>query len=172
MGAPGEPRPGTGPAGKQSLRLWLRLLACENIIENRLRAELRDHFNVTLPQFDVLAELEYLGEPLTMTELSKRLMVSNGNVTGVVDRLVRDELVQRQPSGSDRRVNLISLTPRGLELFRRMAAQHEGWVAEMFADLNPEEVSQLGGLLNRTHEFLKCRHTGRDRPGDNSEDKQ
>ena len=143
--------------GKQSLRLWLRLLACENIIENRLRTALRDHFNVTLPQFDVLAELEYLGKPLTMTDLSKRLMVSNGNVTGVVDRLVRDGLVQRQPSGSDRRVNLISLTARGLDLFREMAAQHEQWVADMFSDLGAEEVSQLGSLLNRAHEFLKSK---------------
>lgn len=143
--------------GKQSLRLWLRLLACENIIENRLRTALRDRFNVTLPQFDVLAELEYLGQPLTMTDLSKRLMVSNGNVTGVVDRLVRDGFVQRQPSESDRRVNRISLTPRGLELFRKMAAQHEQWVADMFADLKAEEISQLGTLLNRAHESLKTK---------------
>ncbi len=161
----GEPgNGGAGPVGKQSLRLWLRLLACENIIENKLRTALREHFNVTLPQFDVLAELEYLGQPLTMTDLSKRLMVSNGNVTGVVDRLVREGLVQRQPSESDRRVNLISLTPRGLDLFRQMASRHEEWVAGMFADLGPEEVTLLGSLLNRTHEFLKSRHTGRDTP--------
>lgn len=166
MKVTGEPGADTGQAGKQSLRLWLRLLACENIIENRLRAELREHFNVTLPQFDVLAELEYLGQPLTMTDLSKRLMVSNGNVTGVVDRLVREDLVQRQPSGSDRRVNLISLTTRGLDLFRQMAARHEGWVAEMFADLRPEEISQLGGLLNRAHEILKSRHNDQNHPGE------
>lgn len=153
-----------GTAGKQSLRLWLRLLACENIIENKLRTALREHFNVTLPQFDVLAELEYLGQPLTMTDLSKRLMVSNGNVTGVVDRLVREGLVQRQPSESDRRVNLISLTPRGIDLFRQMASQHEEWVAGMFADLKPDEVAQLGSLLNRTHEFLKSRHSAGDTP--------
>jgi DNA-binding MarR family transcriptional regulator len=158
------PNPRAGETAKQSLRLWLRLLACENIIENRLRGALREHFNVTLPQFDVLAELEYLGQPLTMTDLSKRLMVSNGNVTGVVDRLVREGLVQRQPSESDRRVNLISLTPRGLELFRQMAAQHEQWVAEMFSDLEPGEVTQLATLLSRAHEFLKSRHAGKDQP--------
>jgi DNA-binding MarR family transcriptional regulator len=152
--------------GKQSLRLWLRLLACENIIENRLRAALRERYNVTLPQFDVLAELEYLGKPLTMTELSKRLMVSNGNVTGVVDRLVRDGLVQRRPSESDRRVNLISLTQRGVERFREMAAQHEHWVAEMFAELGPDELNDLAGLLNRTHEFLKTRSWNRRGQGD------
>jgi len=154
---PAQVKPASALSGKQSLRLWLRLLACENIIENRLRTALRDRFNVTLPQFDVLAELEYLGKPLTMTDLSKRLMVSNGNVTGVVDRLVRDGLVERHPSESDRRVNLISLTARGLELFREMAAQHEQWVAGMFSDLGAEEVNQLGSLLNRAHEFLKSR---------------
>ena len=89
--------------GKQSLRAWLRLLACENLIEQHLRTRLRQDFDITLPQFDVLSELEHAGEQLTMSRLSEKLMVSNGNVTGVVDRLERDEYVIRQASPTDRR---------------------------------------------------------------------
>ncbi|MGH8248758.1 MAG: MarR family winged helix-turn-helix transcriptional regulator [Gammaproteobacteria bacterium] len=150
-------RGGTGDAGKQPLRVWLRLLACENIIENRIRTAMRERFGITLPQFDVLAELEYLGAPLTMTELSKRLMVSNGNVTGVVDRLVREGYVERRPSPNDRRVQLISLTPDGLRSFRNVAGEHERWVAELFSGMAEEEVSQLAALLTRAHESLKTK---------------
>lgn len=155
----GEPG-GAGAAGKQPLRLWLRLLACENIIESRIRSALREKFGITLPQFDVLAELEYLDRPLTMTELSRRLMVSNGNVTGVVDRLVREGYVERRPSTEDRRVQLISLTPGGLRSFRNVAAQHERWVAELFSDMAEEEISQLAALLARAHESLKSKNHG------------
>ena len=156
------PAEGVSPS-KESLRLWLRLLACENIVENRLRTALRDEFGVTLPQFDVLAELEYLDRPLTMTGLSKRLMVSNGNVTGVVDRLAREGLVQRQPSSDDRRVHLIQLTPQGRELFYRIAECHERWIHELFSGLPREKVRQLAVLLNQVHDTLKREDEGSDR---------
>ncbi|MBI2970485.1 MAG: MarR family transcriptional regulator [Gammaproteobacteria bacterium] len=163
MSAP-APRSGrSGSTSKQALRLWLRLLACENIIENRIRTALRERFHITLPQFDVLAELEYLGRPLTMTELSKRLMVSNGNVTGVVDRLVREGCVDRRPSSGDRRVQLISLTPRGVHTFREVAAQHERWIAELFSGMGTEDLDQLAVLLTRAHDMLKA---GRPKPPD------
>ena len=89
--------------GKESLRLWLRLLSCESIIEQRVRGRFRKHFAVTLPQFDVLSELERAKTPLTMSQLSKELMVSNGNVTGVIDRLSKTELVRRVRSQEDAR---------------------------------------------------------------------
>lgn len=142
---------------KQPLRLWLRLLACENIIEQHIRTSLREQYGITLPQFDVLAELEYLDRPLTMTELSNRLMVSNGNVTGVVDRLVRLGYVNRLPSPEDRRVHLIQLTRQGLDAFRDMAHSHELWISEMLSGLGEEDLEQLVILLNRTHETLKSK---------------
>jgi DNA-binding MarR family transcriptional regulator len=153
------PTDGATPS-KESLRLWLRLLACENIVESRLRTALRDEFGVTLPQFDVLAELEYLGRPLTMTGLSKRLMVSNGNVTGVVDRLAREGLVERQPSPEDRRVHLIRLTPAGRELFYRIAECHERWIHELFSGVSREKIRQLANLLAELHETLKTKEQG------------
>jgi DNA-binding MarR family transcriptional regulator len=151
---------GSAAPSKRALRLWLRLLACESIVENRIRAHLRDSFGITLPQFEVLAELEYMKRPLTMTELSKRLMVSNGNVTGVVDRLLRDGLVARLQSGDDRRVHLIKLTDQGMETFRKMAVLHETWIAEMFGDLSEQDLGALSGLLARAHDSLKSRPRG------------
>ena len=136
--------------GKQSLRAWLRLLACENLIEQTLRARLRNDFSITLPQFDVLSELEHAGEQLTMSELSEKLMVSNGNVTGVVDRLERDNYVKRQSSPADRRVQHISLEEKGKAKFQEMAQVHEQWVQDLLSDLNLEDLDDLLKILNKT----------------------
>ena len=99
-------------------------MACESIIEQRVRSRFRKHFEVTLPQFDVLSELERAKSPLTMSRLSKELMVSNGNVTGVIDRLSKNKLVRRVRSKEDRRIQYIELTDEGLKEFRRMAKLH------------------------------------------------
>jgi DNA-binding MarR family transcriptional regulator len=140
--------------GKQSLRLWLRLIACENIIEQSVRARLRTEFDVTLPQFDVLSELEYAGVALTMSQLSQKLMVSNGNVTGVVDRLERDGYVQREASPSDRRVQFIALTDKGVAAFQKMAAAHEQWIETLFAGLSGDEIKQLISGLGKAKESI------------------
>ncbi len=142
---------------KQSLRLWLRLLACESMLEQHIRTKLRQEFAITLPQFDVLAELDYMKKPLTMTELSTQLMVSNGNVTGVVDRLARDNYVKRLPSPADRRVQLIGLSEKGSDEFRKMAIQHERWIDNAFAEIDLEEIQQITHLLNRVGDKLKTK---------------
>jgi len=132
---------------KDSLRTWLRLLSCESVIEQRLRTVFRQHFDVTLPQFDVLSELEHASSPLTMSELSHELMVSNGNITGVIDRLVTMGLVQRERPEHDRRIQYIQLTEKGSKEFRRMAEMHETWVDQMFTDLGLKDMQQLQALL-------------------------
>lgn len=139
------PAAGKSPAtrGKQSLRLWLRLLACENLVEQTVRARLRLAFDITLPQFDVLSELEHAGSALTMSQLSRKLMVSNGNVTGVVDRLEREGHVRRRASSTDRRVQYIELTDQGVALFRDIASEHERWIEGLFADLSASEIKTL-----------------------------
>ena len=136
--------------GKQSLRVWLRLLSCENQIEQYLRTRLRKEFDVTLPQFDVLSELDHAGQQLTMSHLSEKLMVSNGNVTGVVDRLERNGYVTRQASPTDRRVQHILLTDAGRNKFQEMATIHEQWVKELFNDLDADKLEKLLELLNTT----------------------
>ena len=132
---------------KDSLRTWLRLLSCESVIEQRLRTVFRQHFDVTLPQFDVLSELEHASTALTMSELSRELMVSNGNITGVIDRLVTMGLVQRERPEHDRRIQYIQLTEQGSKEFRKMAALHESWIDQLFTDLKPKEMQQLQSLL-------------------------
>jgi DNA-binding MarR family transcriptional regulator len=145
---------GSQSRGKQALRLWLRLLACEGMAEQRLRSRLREEFGITLPQFDVLSELERAAGALTMSELSQGMMVSNGNITGVVDRLVRDGFVKRTPSPSDRRVQYIELTHEGTARFSKIARRHERWVADLFAGLTARELEHLIGQLRKAKESI------------------
>ena len=139
---------------KESVRTWLRLLSCEMSIEQQLRSLFRTNFSVTLPQFDVLSELERAGEPLTMSQLSRELMVSNGNVTGVIDRLEKNGLVARNRAEHDRRIQYIVLTSQGRKEFDKMARHHENWLEEMFADVSLSDMSELQALL------LKLRESG------------
>ena len=140
---------------KQSLRLWLRLLSCTSMIEMRVRSRLRTDFNITLPQFDVLAELDRAGKAQTMSELSRELMVSNGNVTGVVDRLERLDYVRRVASSTDRRVLYIELTETGQKAFSQMARQHESWINEMLSEMGNNDLLALTDLLNEAKQSVK-----------------
>jgi DNA-binding MarR family transcriptional regulator len=135
---------------KESIRTWLRLLSCETVIEQRLRSLFRTNFSVTLPQFDVLSELERSGRKMTMSELSRELMVSNGNVTGVIDRLEKNGFVTRERADHDRRIQYIELTPRGRTEFDDMARHHENWLADLFAGLSLADMAELQQLLLKT----------------------
>jgi DNA-binding MarR family transcriptional regulator len=136
-------RLGGAPHSKQSLRLWLKLLSCSMIVEKRLRARLEREFNTTLPRFDVLAALDRHALGLKMSALSESLMVSNGNVTGVVTRLIEDGLVTRTVDQEDRRSATVRLTRKGRDIFLKMAAAHEQWMDEMFADLSDNQTDDL-----------------------------
>ena len=141
------------PISKQRLRLWLRLLRSSRAIEAQLRERLRTRFSITLPQFDVMAALARSEEGMTMTELSRQLMVSNGNVTGIIDRLVAEKLVLRQAPASDRRSFIVRLTPKGASQFSVIAKAHEGWIDEMLEEFGAMEaksiISQLDELVRR-----------------------
>jgi len=130
-----------------SLRLWLRLLACTNQIETRVRTNLQTQFGTTLPRFDLMAQLERAPQGLKMSELSQRMMVTGGNVTGVTDGLEKEGLVVREVDPADRRVFRVKLTPEGERQFRRMAAEHEQWVIDLFANLSLKQKKQLADLL-------------------------
>jgi DNA-binding MarR family transcriptional regulator len=131
----------------QALKLWLRLLACTTRVEGVVRNRLRSEFATTLPRFDLLAQLEREPNGLTMGELSQRLMVTGGNVTGVTDQLEAEGLVKRAPHPGDRRAFAVQLTPAGKRQFRRMAAVHEQWVVELFAGWDAEQKAQVYALL-------------------------
>jgi DNA-binding MarR family transcriptional regulator len=135
---------------KDELRLWLRLFTCKEVIEGEVRRRLRDSFDVTLPRFDLMAQLYRAPKPMTLGELSQRMMVSNGNVTGLVDRLVDQGLLSRRPSPRDRRAQLVSLTTKGRRFFRAMARANGDWIADMLADLSSDEIETLLLLLAKT----------------------
>jgi len=135
------------PASKQKLRLWLGLLRASRAIEGELRARLREEFATTLPKFDVMAALARKGAGMTMTELSRWLMVSNGNVTGIIDRLAAEGMVERRAHEGDRRATFVRLTPKGMQHFAAMAKAHEAWIAELLAGVGREDTDTLVGLL-------------------------
>jgi DNA-binding MarR family transcriptional regulator len=148
-----KPRQTVPSLSKQRLRLWIRILRAARAIEAEVRDRLRVAFGVTLPQFDVMAALERKPDGMTMTELSRFLMVSNGNVTGIIDRLVAEKLVTRRAPADDRRAIIVRLTPRGLKEFTAMARAHQAWVDGLLSDFDAAEantlIRHLDGLSSR-----------------------
>lgn len=134
---------------KRRLKLWVRLLGVTRRTEAELREFLRLRHATTLPRFDVLAALYRRREGVTMSDLSRMLLVSNGNATAVVDRLEQDGLVKRQPSETDRRTVFASLTPEGLAAFEGLATEHEAEVDRLFDGLTEAEIDTLTEILKR-----------------------
>lgn len=132
------------------LKIWLRLLACSTQIEQQIRNRLRTRFGTTLPRFDYLAQLDRHPDGLRMNLLSRYLMVTGGNVTGLTDQLVKEGLVMRADDPEDRRSYLVTLTDKGRSEFAAMAAEHERWLADMLKGLpKPDKEAlyeQLGHL--------------------------
>jgi DNA-binding MarR family transcriptional regulator len=155
MTAQRRPRSRPEPPTKLKLRLWLRLLRVARGIEVELRERLRVAFGVTLPKFDVMSALDRKGSGMTMTELSRFLMVSNGNVTGIIDRLVAEGMVVRTGHAADRRATFVKLTPEGTEQFATMAKAHELWVNQILAGFGREDSEALVGLLDRLRTYTQ-----------------
>lgn len=130
-----------------SLRLWLRLLSATTRIEDTIRQRLREQFGITLPRFDLMAQLEREPQGLAMGELSRRVMVTGGNITSIVDQLEKEQLVQRHPQPGDRRAFAVMLTAAGHEAFAAMARAHESWVVELLSPLPAAQQEQLHQLL-------------------------
>jgi DNA-binding MarR family transcriptional regulator len=133
---------------KAKLRLWLKLLKTTRSVEAELRERLRKEIQTTLPRFDVMAALSQRPEGLKMSEISDLLKVSNGNVTGIVDRLVDDGIALREPVPGDRRANKVRLTPKGLGEFDRQASEHEKWVNALLGELDATEATNITDKLD------------------------
>jgi DNA-binding MarR family transcriptional regulator len=136
----------------EALRLWLRMLSCTQLIESHVKAQLRGAFGTTLARFDMLSQLDRARDGLQMNELSNRLMVTSGNVTGITDQLVNDGLVERVVAPKDRRVFIIRMTKKGRAKFKSMAKQHEVWIAQAFAALTSTEIARLHALVSKVKE--------------------
>ena len=138
---------------RAALRTWLRLLACTNLVEREVRGRLRDRFDTTLPRFDVLAQLDAAAREskadLTMSDLSRRLMVTNGNLTSLIGRLVREGLVKRETLPSDRRTQIVRLTAAGKRTLDAMTPEHQRWIDSLFAELSPADRTRLYELLGK-----------------------
>ena len=144
----------------EALRMWLRLLTCTTMIERGIRRRLRERFAITLARFDLLAQLERVPAGMRMGDLSHRLMVTGGNVTGLVAQLVAEGLVEREPVPQDRRAHLVRLSARGREAFAAMAQEHERWIVALTADLSEDDVERLHGLLGRLKASVRAREPG------------
>jgi DNA-binding MarR family transcriptional regulator len=142
-------------AHPETLRLWLRLLTCTQLIEKQVRTGLREEFNTTLPRFDLMAQLEREPQGMKMNDLSRRMMVTSGNITPVTDQLVKEGLIERISLPDDRRAWLIRLTPKGRTQFKKMAKRHETWIVQAFETLSSQEVKNLHTLLGRLKQHSK-----------------
>lgn len=141
----------TEPMSKSRLRLWLKLLKTSGLIEEEVRRRLRSELGTTLPRFDVMSALSRVPDGLKMSEISRRLRVSNGNITGIVDKLTEDGLALRLSVPGDRRANLVRLTPKGKAAFAKHAARHETWIDEILTGLNADDVA---GMVQRLDHLL------------------
>ena len=147
-----EARAGSGDHA--ALRLWLRMLASTTHIEAEIRKRLRDRFDISLARFDYMAQLYRYREGMKMRELSRYLMVTGGNVTGLTDDLEKEGAVVRENSPSDRRAWILRLTPKGRRHFETMAREHEGWILELFSGLDAATVQQLYTQLGKLRVHL------------------
>lgn len=142
-------------AGKHRLRLWLNLLRTTRYIETKVREELRRAYGSTLPRFDVMSTLDRNRGGLLMSELSQQLMVSNGNITGIIDRLVEEKLVRRLAVVGDRRATRVVLTKSGIEKFAVMAKEHESWLNEILKNVDSTQslhmIEVLSSIRKDTH---------------------
>jgi len=143
----------------QSLRVWLRLLSCSTQIETAIRKRLRAEAGITLARFDFMAQLHRHPDGLTMSVLSRYLMVTGGNVTGLADELEKEGLVARVADPNDRRTSWVSLTRKGRKLFDRLAAEHESWIVSMFGGMPKAQMTQLYDLLGRLRVQLAAQPT-------------
>ena len=134
---------------KRRLKMWIRLLGVTRVAESHLREFLRVGHSTTLPRFDVMAALYRRQGGVTMSELSRMLLVSNGNATTVVDRLENDGLVRRTQSDADRRTVFVALTPCGLAQFETLAAEHEREVTKLFSTVTEADIETLTEILKR-----------------------
>jgi DNA-binding MarR family transcriptional regulator len=152
-----KPQRALATPSKERLRLWLRFLKTTRSIEATVRERLREEFGTTLPRFDVMAALSRYEEGLKMSQLSTVLRVSNGNVTGIVDRLAEDGFLVRVPVPGDRRASMVRLTKRGLQEFERQACEHEDWIGAMLQDFTAEEAADFGTRLEMLEASLPIR---------------
>ncbi len=151
-------------SGHRDLKLWLRILTIHKLVNNEVRRRLREQFGMSLSRFDLLAQLDGATHGMRMGELSKRLMVTSGNITGLVDELVEDGLVERLDDPKNRRASLARMTAKGRKTFDAAARANETCIGELFAGLDPAEKAAMFDMLGRQKQFVAARLAVEDEP--------
>ena len=158
-----EIRVAEAPDYRTEVRVWLRLLACTTLVSGELRRNFRESFDITIPRFEILAQLDRQPGGLMLGELSKRLMVSPANLTPIIERLIKDGFITRSASNLDRRIQIVCLTVEGQRKFRRMAKKHGTWLQDLFAELPREELDALNAGLTRLKAAIAARTSDTER---------
>ena len=143
------------PHEKEGLRLWLRIVSCTQMVEQEIRTMLREKFDMTLPRFELLSALDRVADGLTMGELSRWLMVSKGNVTGIAERLSEDGFIVREPTPTDRRSFVVTLTEKGRKAYKEMELEYEQLLEKLFDDLSPDDSDMFTGMLAKIKESVE-----------------
>ena len=143
------------PHEKEGLRLWLRIVSCTQMVEQEIRTMLRVKFDMTLPRFELLSALDRVADGLTMGELSRWLMVSKGNVTGIAERLSEDGFIVREPTPTDRRSFVVTLTDKGRKAYKEMELEYEQLLEKLFDDLSPDDSDMFTGMLAKIKESVE-----------------
>lgn len=151
----------TVPEDHHDLRLWLRMLTCCNLVESEIRGRLRTEYGTTLPRFDLMAQLLRAPDGMKMSELSRHMMVTNGNITGITDQLEKEGMVERIKVATDRRSSVIKLTSKGKRNFKKMAESHEQWIQAMFSGLSEKSRNALYEGLGELKLLTQLRLSGR-----------
>ncbi len=153
------------PRDKDGLRLWLRMVACTQMVEQEIRFMLREKFAMTLPRFELLAALDRVADGITMGELSRWLMVTKGNITGIAERLSEDGFIKRQPTPTDRRSFVVTLTPKGRKLFKEMETEYERLLDDLFAEISIEDFDSFTGVLAKVKDVIETLREQQGRQG-------
>jgi DNA-binding MarR family transcriptional regulator len=148
----------------QDLRLWLRMMTIHKLIINEARRRLRTEFGMSLSRFDLMSQLDGNDAGIRMGELSSRLMVTTGNITGLTNELQADGLVERMPDPTSRRAYLVRLTPKGRRQFKLAAKANEAWIAEFFSVLSRKDKKLLFDLFGTQKGFLLTRVNRSEKP--------
>ena len=142
------------PHEKEGLRLWLRIVSCTQLVELEIRTMLREKFDMTLPRFELLSALDRVVDGLTMSELSHWLMVSKGNVTGIAERLSEDGFIRREPTPTDRRSFMVTMTEKGRKEYKEMELEYEKLLDKLFNDMTPDDSDMFTGMLAKIRESV------------------
>ncbi len=143
------------PREKEGLRLWLRIVSCSQMVEQEIRTMLREKFDTTLPRFELMSALDRVPDGLSMGELSRWLMVTKGNVTGIAERLSEDGFIKRNPTPTDRRSFCVTFTPKGKKLYKEMEEEYESLLDKLFSDVSLDDSDMFTGVLAKVKEVVE-----------------